>query len=120
MPARTVDSKFRDMAEIVAVLAEAMPTVPPQMVAARALQFCKAARVIERNAVNQCNGVDSPRTEARALKAANAVATLASECGFTPRLGGDPRGYTLKLILPTGRYNTWGGVEDGWGVPSNY
>ena len=30
-------------------------------------------------------------------------------------LGGDPRGYTVKVLgLPT--YNTWGGVEEGFGV----
>jgi len=32
-------------------------------------------------------------------------------------LGGDPRGYTVKVRLKNGRYNTWGGAEDGWGVP---
>jgi hypothetical protein len=32
-------------------------------------------------------------------------------------LGGDYRGYTTKLLLPGGQYNTWGGNEDGWGVP---
>ena len=30
--------------------------------------------------------------------------------------GGDPRGYTVKLKRPDGRYNTWGGAESGWGV----
>jgi hypothetical protein len=29
---------------------------------------------------------------------------------------GDPRGYTVKLLLPGGEYNTWGGKECGWGV----
>lgn len=32
-------------------------------------------------------------------------------------LGGDPRGYTVKVLLRNGKYNTWGGAEDGWGVP---
>ena len=32
--------------------------------------------------------------------------------------GGDPRGYCTKLRLKSGRYNTWGGAEDGWGVPT--
>lgn len=30
---------------------------------------------------------------------------------------GDPRGYTVKVLLRNGRHNTWGGAEDGWGVP---
>ena len=37
--------------------------------------------------------------------------------GCTVRFGGDPRGYTVSVFLPSGRYNTWGGAESGWGVP---
>lgn len=37
--------------------------------------------------------------------------------GCKVKFGGDPRGYTVKVFLPSGRYNTWGGAEDGWGVP---
>ena len=33
-------------------------------------------------------------------------------------IGGDPRGYVVKLKLPSGRGNTWGGDETGWGVPA--
>jgi len=43
---------------------------------------------------------------------------LAESIGVTLELGGDPRGYTVKLMTPkTERYNTWGGSESGWGVP---
>ena len=31
--------------------------------------------------------------------------------------GGDPRGFTVKLKLSRGAYNTWGGSEEGYGVP---
>jgi len=31
--------------------------------------------------------------------------------------GGDPRGFTVKVKFPSGIYNTWGGREDGYGVP---
>lgn len=37
--------------------------------------------------------------------------------GAKARFGGDPRGYTVKLVFPSGHNNTWGGAEDGWGVP---
>lgn len=37
--------------------------------------------------------------------------------GVVPIFGGDPRGYTVKLLLPDGTYNTWGGFECGLGVP---
>lgn len=29
---------------------------------------------------------------------------------------GDPRGCCVKLLLPSRRYNSWGGEEDGWGI----
>ena len=32
------------------------------------------------------------------------------------KFGGDPRGYTVKVMLPNGHSNTWGGPEDGWGI----
>ena len=31
--------------------------------------------------------------------------------------GGDPRGFTVKVFLTSGDWNTWGGKENGWGVP---
>lgn len=37
--------------------------------------------------------------------------------GIVPTFGGDPRGFTVKLKLPSGASNTWGGSEDGFGVP---
>jgi hypothetical protein len=36
------------------------------------------------------------------------------------RFGGDPRGFTVKLFLKSGKYNSWGGVEEGYGVPTPY
>lgn len=45
------------------------------------------------------------------------VATLGE--GFDVNFSGDPRGYTVKITLPTKRYNTWGGEESGWGVPTS-
>lgn len=37
------------------------------------------------------------------------------------KLGGDPRGAVVKLVMPDGRYDSWGGKEDGYCVPTpNY
>lgn len=36
--------------------------------------------------------------------------------GFRVRFNSDPRGFAVKIQNPMGRYNTWGGAEDGWGV----
>jgi hypothetical protein len=38
--------------------------------------------------------------------------------GFSADFSGDPRGYVVKLHLPSGAYNTWGGKESGYGVPT--
>jgi hypothetical protein len=35
---------------------------------------------------------------------------------WSVKLEGDPRGYVVKLILPSGRYNTLGGQEEGFGI----
>ena len=35
------------------------------------------------------------------------------------KFGGDPRGYTVKCFLADGSYNTWGGKEEGYGIPSS-
>jgi hypothetical protein len=45
------------------------------------------------------------------------IRAICEEIGCGVKLGGDPRGYTVKVIVPSGRYNTWGGAEEGWGVP---
>lgn len=34
---------------------------------------------------------------------------------FEATVTGDPRGYCLKVMLPQGQYNSWGGAEDGYG-----
>lgn len=33
------------------------------------------------------------------------------------KFGGDPRGYTVKLVMPDGRHDTLGGASEGLGVP---
>jgi len=112
----------------IGVLAEAIGTdVPDAFDQYRetvrvANQFMKLARTLERINVRECNGYHieaqrltdeqgRARTEAR-------LKDLCRHYGFGLNLGGDPRGYAVKLILPTGRYNTFGGKEEGYGVPT--
>lgn len=45
------------------------------------------------------------------------IKELCADFKVPVKLGGDPRGYTVKLRLPSGAYNTWGGADDGYGVP---
>lgn len=71
----------------------------------------------ERNARGLCNEQDWPdqRDELRA-----AFAKLCKRHGIKLRadVTGDPRGYCLKLHLPDGSWNTWGGKETGYGIGS--
>jgi hypothetical protein len=68
----------------------------------------------QRNAEKLCNFEDyvDQRDQLRAglekIKARHGVQ-------FEATVRGDPRGYCLKVIMPQGDYNTWGGSEDGYG-----
>lgn len=91
-------------------------------------ELMRLARRYDRIQVRQCNGhqtFDGRWDEAAAAKDERAeerlqekVAKLLEPHGIKVRWGGDPRGYTMGLLLSPGRNNTWGGAEHGWGVPS--
>ena len=111
-------TKADDFALFVAVLAEAQPGKAPHHVVMQAIAYRRLARLLHRFAEADCNGVATPAmAKADAKNDAEAV-RLGVEDGFDVKVAGDPRGYCLKLVLPTGRYNTWGGTEEGWGVPT--
>lgn len=57
------------------------------------------------------------RCEKREQQLERRMKEIADKLGIEIRFGGDPRGYTVRLMLPDGRYNTWGGAEYGYGVP---
>lgn len=80
----------------------------------RLLKLAKAHGKLQEKA---CNSELSDREKAREAKIEQEIANLLHPSGIKAKFGGDPRGYTVKLILPNKRYNTWGGEEDGWGVP---
>jgi hypothetical protein len=107
-----------DFALFVAVLAEAVPTLAPHQVVDVASGLRALARRLTRYATRECNGVLSEADRTRYVGAEHAARVTAAAYGLTAKVGGDPRGYCLKLILPTKRSNTWGGVDDGWGVPT--
>jgi hypothetical protein len=71
----------------------------------------------ERNAMGICNeqGWEDQRDSLR-----DQLAELAKRFKIALRadVTGDPRGFCLKLHLPDGSHNTWGGKESGWGIGS--
>lgn len=62
---------------------------------------------------------DVKRIERQAQRIeARLIAGLAKYPGFAFVFGGDPRGGVVRLKVPSGAYNTWGGAEDGIAVPA--
>lgn len=113
---------------------------PPHVVAEDAIALLRIGASVSRWAVRACNGEGHRETvatydkfgayagdrwswawddadtaamdkaDARALKRASEIA---ARYGATVEIGGDPRGYVLRLHLASGRKNGWG---EGWGV----
>ena len=105
----------------VAVLAEALTkdNWSPHYVVSMATEITLLARVLERLAVQECNGPELTPRQCRAQeRTINDLRESLSPHGLQVRVGGDPRGYAVKILLPTGRYNTLGGAEEGWGAPT--
>jgi hypothetical protein len=78
----------------------------------------KLALACERNALELCNTPnhvdvrDELRERLEAISEKHGIKLVG-------RVTGDPRGYCLKLHLPNGDHNTWGGKEEGYGIGSN-
>lgn len=103
-----------------------------EMIATDALALLRIGASVSHWAMRYCNGQGSEwraypngtgayvwtdmddaakeKADARALAKASEIAARYSA---TVEIGGDPRGYVLRLHLASGRKNGWG---DGWGV----
>jgi hypothetical protein len=64
----------------------------------------------------ECNYGLSVRQQARVTNLELRAEEIAKVLGVGIKFNGDPRGYAIKLMLPSGEYNTWGGKEEGWGI----
>ena len=74
------------------------------------------AATLTRLAEQACNAEPTRQDIAREQSAERRVKDLAARYGATVKFNGDPRGYVVKLGLPSGKYNTWGGRESGYGI----
>lgn len=80
-------------------------------------------RISRRQALRECNVPcrsqherDKRDREKEELRAE--FEFVAGALGFhSVKFDTDPRGYTIKLKLPSGRYNSWDG--ESWGVPTS-
>jgi hypothetical protein len=76
------------------------------------------AETVQRFAVEACN---RELSKSEILRDENAQARILATCAeaeIAVDFSGDPRGYVVKLHFPSGAYNTWGGKEAGYGVPT--
>jgi len=86
------------------------------------LRVLRNANTIQRLAARECSvemsEAESKREELRAAACEARIAKMLAPYGVTVDTSGDPRGFCVKLMLPSGKYNTWGGAESGYGVPT--
>lgn len=108
------------LAELTALLFETQlrrhAEIVPLAVARDATLLQRLGRSLQSLAIAHCNHGLTARQERRQKSLCEHASAVASRYDATVDCGGDPRGYVLKIILPTGRYNTWGGKESGWGI----
>lgn len=75
------------------------------------------AATIQRLAAEDCNRQITDAERKRWTEAEERISAACKPWGIKPTFNGDPRGCCVKLILPSGRWNGWGGKEDGYCVP---
>lgn len=117
-----------DREEFLVRLAIELPGVPPAAILDYGRAILRSARKLDRLAVALCNGdIDQDAYDAAKARAVARVQRVLDEMAAwtspsrrvtIAEAGGDPRGYCLKLHLPSGKGNTWGGDSEGWGVPA--
>ena len=129
-------STQRERLEFTALIAREFPAKLLWEVTAFCNSLLRHAKTHGALAVEECNGpgdyinqIPYPRAgelinewqnrlEVRQERTDKRISELCLAFGVKVELGGDPRGATVKLHLPSGKYNTMGGSESGYGVPS--
>ena len=76
------------------------------------------AATIQRIAVAECNRELTAREGAASAACEARIKEACKPWRIRPNFNGDPRGACVKLLLPSGRYNSFGGAEDGYCVPT--
>ena len=113
-------STTTDRLEFAALLAMELPHLGQYRVAKLAEGLMSLGRSAHRLAEDMCNRDVPNAGDKQDRLYAKAIAML-NEFGariIKPNFQYDPRGCCLKLLLPSGAYNGFGGREDGWCVPS--
>lgn len=117
----------RERVEFAGKMSREFPDFTLAEVTEFAEELMRLARRHGKLAERECNGhqtwdgnwdeAAAKRDELAGERLEARITKLCERMGCGVKFGGDPRGYTVLLILPSGRGNTWGGDEHGWGVP---
>jgi hypothetical protein len=83
------------------------------------LRVLRAAAIHVRLAVIACNRGMTRAEERKDERTEERIVEMLKPYGIEPQFQGDPRGCTVKLKLPSGRSNDWGG-ERVYCVPQPY
>lgn len=82
---------------------------------ARPDDVAELVRLAKRHGRLQEQSCNEPMPEDYDAGCERDIRDVCERIGCRAIFGGDPRGFTVKLILPSGRSNHWGGQT--WGVP---
>lgn len=108
-------SKERD--EFVATLAREFPQVKLEDLTHMAATLMRLARIHGRICLAECNGKMSSHDAC--VQVGQIEREIERAIKDLPGVGvefeGDPRGYTVRLLLPSKRSNSLSGI--GWGIP---
>jgi len=106
-----------------AILARLYPDAlkSPSAVAQDAIALQKLGRQADSNAIALSNAYRNQDAFAKRCKSiAKRAADILEPYGLRANVGGDPRGYCLKITAAPGQpaipHNTWGGAEYGYGI----
>jgi hypothetical protein len=107
--------QLQEWSKFVAVLAREKPECSASEVAEQAVSLRSLARALQADNEAQCNdeGWSEKKSDALAARAEKLLAMF----GLAARVQHDPRGASLKLVLPSGRTNDWG--HEGYCVPTD-
>lgn len=109
-------TKQSEVQELITVLAANNPEVPAGEVFHAASNLLRLARAHHHLAELDCNEGLTDADQRRVERIEREIRDYASPYATGVKFQGDPRGCTVGLLLKNGKWNSWGGEEDGWKI----
>ena len=114
----TNEKQFREMLDTYRHFMREGKTVPENTIINDLFELHRIEKKLSTINVRACNGYHSPESEKRDdkqyQKLKSQVEDIVSKYGFGVRFNGDPRGGAIRILLPNGASNNWGGED--WGI----